>query len=85
MEERILGKIKEKTMILWLSNPLREYFGKKKLIIGKTKRNEVITVTQQKVGCLLGRKKTENKIKSAEKDKAGGRWQEDTSGEKGPP
>ena len=38
LEERILWKIEEKTMILWLSNPLREYFGKKKLIIGKTKR-----------------------------------------------
>lgn len=38
LEERMLWKIEEKTMILWLSNPLREYFGKKKLIIGKTKR-----------------------------------------------
>lgn len=38
MEERMLWKTEEKTMILWLSNPLREYFGKKKLIIGKTKR-----------------------------------------------
>lgn len=49
------------------------------------KRNVGITAIQQKVGCLLGGKKTEDKIKSAEKDKAGGRWQEDTSREKGPP
>lgn len=34
---------------------------------------------------MPGRKKSENKIKSAEKDKAGGRWQENISGEKGPP
>lgn len=85
MEERILWKTEERTTILWLSNPLRIYWKEKAHHRKDKKRKVGITAIQKKVGCLPGRKKSENKIKSAEKDKAGGRWQENISGEKGPP
>lgn len=85
LEERILWKTEERTTILWLSNPLRIYWKEKAHHRKDKKRKVGIRAIQKKVGCLPGRKKSENKIKSPEKDKAGGRWQENISGEKGPP